>query len=211
MANEIISTADIAESEWDGHSEPSGVETDMVATKAAGGKGIEFHVSMRDYTQRDMDALVVEAAARVLVGERGNNKLAKMVEERCIALTTEKVDQHLAGVTAGIIEQPIIPKFPFVKADEKPVTIREFIGLTGQAYLTAKVDSSGKPTTDNYYSKTRMQHLVDSYMASAFKREIETATNAVIVEIQNRIRADHKALLEVEKARFRAALAKVGM
>jgi hypothetical protein len=209
MSNEIINTGDMAESEWDGRSEPGNIQTDMVATHAGEGKGIEFHVSMRDYTLRDMEALIVEAAAIQIVGKRGDNRLAKLIEERCIALTTEKVDRHLAQVTADIIEQPIIPKFPFIKPDEKPMTIREFIGLTGRAYLTEAVDSSGKPTTDRHYSKSRMQHLVQAAMAVSFKKEIEKETSALVVEIQNRIRAEHKALLEAEKVRFRDALTKV--
>uniref|UniRef100_UPI0011848CFC hypothetical protein n=1 Tax=Mesorhizobium amorphae TaxID=71433 RepID=UPI0011848CFC len=68
MTNEIVSTHDLAETEWDGHSEPQDVDTAMVATKEPEGKGIEFHVSMRDYTFRDMRELIVEAAARVVVG-----------------------------------------------------------------------------------------------------------------------------------------------
>jgi len=74
MNNQITSTHELAETEWDGHTEPSDVETNMVATKDAEGRGIEFHVSMRDYTKRDMDALIVEAAARVLVSEHGKGK-----------------------------------------------------------------------------------------------------------------------------------------
>ena len=211
MTNQITSTHEIAEEKWDGHSEePFDVGTNMVATKDAEGRGIEFHVSMHDYTQRDMEMLIVEAAARVLVGEHGNNKLAKLIEERCVALTTEKVDRHLASVTAEIIDQSVTPKFPFIsKADEKPVTMREFIGLTGQAYLTARVNSAGEPTTDSWSSKTRMQHLVELHMQQAFKNEIGKVVNAAIAEVQTAIKAQHNAFLAAEKARFREALTKV--
>lgn len=209
MSNEIINTNDLAESEWDGNGEPSEVQTDAVATKNAEGRGIEFHVSMRDYTQRDMEELIVEAAARVLVGNYGDAKLAKLIEERCIALTTEKADRALADVTTDIIDQPITPKYPFMKPDAAPTTMREFIGLTGREYLTAYVDSVGRPTTDRHYGKTRIQYLVETYMQQAFKREIEKATIATIIEIQKEIRAKHDAFLNAEKARVRDALAKV--
>ncbi len=209
MSNEITSTHDIAETEWDGHGEPDEVQTDMVATKEAEGRGIEFHVSMRDYTQRDMESLIVEAAARVLVGEYGNAKLAKLIEERCITLTTAQADKALASVTADIIDQPITPKYPFMKADAAPMTMREFIGLTGRDYLTAYVDSSGKPTTDRHYGKTRIQHLVEMYMQRQFESQITKATNAAINEIHTAIRAKHDAFLNAEKARVRDALAKV--
>ncbi|WP_018184677.1 hypothetical protein [Kaistia granuli] len=207
--DEITSTHEMAEAQWDGPNEPQDVDTNMVATTEAEGRGIEFHVSMRSYTQRDMEALIVEAAARVVVGEYGNNKLAKLVEERCIALSVEKIDKHLANVTAEIIDQPITPKFPFMKADEKPMTMREFIGLTGREYLTASVDSSGKPTNDRYYGKTRIQSLVEGVMQQAFKTEIEKATNAAVSEVRNAIKAEHDAFLTAEKARLREALAKL--
>lgn len=209
MSNEITSTNEMAEAEWDGHSEPSDVETDMVATKEAEGKGIEFHVSMRDHTLHDMEALIVEAAAMQVVGKFGNDRLAKEIEAKTIALVTDRADKALAAVTVDIIDQPITPKYPFMKADEKPTTMREFIGLTGRDYLTSYVDGSGKPTTDRHYGKTRIQHLVEVAMQRAFKTEIEKATNSAISEIQREIRAKHDAFLTAEKARVRDALAKV--
>ncbi|WP_222110149.1 hypothetical protein, partial [Mesorhizobium amorphae] len=103
----------------------------------------------------------------------------------------------------------LTPKYSFSKADDKPVTMRELIALTGRDYLTASVDSSGKPTTERYHSRSRIQHLVDKYMETAFKREIEKATSEAIVEVRRSIEASHKAFLEAEKTRFREALAKV--
>ena len=209
MANEITSTNDMAEAEWDGRSEPSDVQADMTATREPENKGIEFFVQMRDYTKRDMEELIIEAAARVVVGNYGNNVIAKKVEERCIALVTEMADKHLAGVTRDIIDQPIMPKYPFMKADAAPMTMREFIGLTGRDYLEARVDTSGQPTTDRSYSKSRLQCLVEGCVNRLYKNEIEKATNAAIAEAKNAIAAQHKAFLEAEKARFREAMAKV--
>lgn len=205
--NHITDTAEIEESQWDGNGEPNEVQSDLVATREPEGRGIEFNVSMRDYTLRDMEGLIVEAAARVLVGEYGNNKLAKLIDERCMALTVEKIDKRLATVTAEIIDQPLTPKYSFTKADEKPVTMREFIALTGQAYLTAYVNSSGNPAS-GYDGKPRIQHLVDAHMQRAFKNEIEKATNAAIVEIRKGVEAQHQEFLAKERARFRDALSK---
>lgn len=206
--NEITSTHEIAESEWAGGDEPGEVESDIVATKDAEGRGIEFHVSMRDYTQRDMEELIIEAGARILVGRHNDSKLAKLIEERAVSLISDKADKALASVTAEIIDQPLTPKFPFMKPDESPMTMREFIGLTGREYLTARVDNSGKPSTDRHYSKTRIQHLVEDFMSRAFKLEIEKATNGAIREIQAAVTARHNEFLEGEKARVREALAK---
>lgn len=208
-SNEITSTHEIAEAEWTGGDEPGDVQSDIVATKEAEGRGIEFHVSMRDYTQRDMEELIIEAGARILVGRHNDSKLAKLIEERAVTMIADKADKALASVTAEIIDQPLTPKFPFMKADASPMTMREFIGLTGREYLTAFVDNSGKPTTDRHYGKTRIQHLVEDFMSRAFKKEIEQATNAAIREIQAAVTAQHNAFLESEKARVREALAKV--
>lgn len=205
---EITSTHELAEQTWDPEEEPKDVRSDLVATSKAEGKGIEFHVSMRDYTKMDMEGLIVEAAAMQLVGKFGNDRLAKEIEERTITLVTEKADRALASVAADIIDQPLTPKYNFAKASEVPVTMREFIGLTGRDYLMAYVDSSGKPTTDRHYGRTRIQHLVESYMSRHFKNEIEKATNAAIAEVRNQLAAAHKAFLDAEKARFREALEK---
>jgi hypothetical protein len=201
MSSEIIGTDEIDERDLEDN-------TDMVATHEPTGNGIEFHVGMRGYTMRDMETLIVEAAARMIVGKHSDNNMAKAVEARCVELITKKADTHLATVTAEIIDQPILPKYNFSKPDEKPMTMREFIGLTGRDYLSAMVDSSGKPTTDRHYGKTRMQHLVEKHMEVAFKREIEKATNAAITEVQAAIKARHAELLASETARLRDYLAK---
>jgi hypothetical protein len=210
--NEITSTHEMAESEWDDQSEPSDVDTDMVATKEAEGRGIEFHVSMHDYTMRDMEALIIEAAAALIVGRRNDHEMAKIIEAKCIEQITAKADKALASVTAEIIDQPVTPKFAFMsKGDDKPVTMREFIALTGQAYLTARVDYQGNPSTDSYSSRSqpRIQHLVEAQMGRTFKNEIEKATNAAINEVRRAVKEQHEAFLTAEKARFRDALAKV--
>lgn len=180
----------------------------LVATEAPEGKGIEFNVAMRGYTMTDMESLIVEAGARMLVGQFGDKALAKMIEERCIQQVTAKADAALHAVTHEIIDQPLTPAF----GDKKPVTMREFIGLTGREYLTERVDRDGKPTTGSGWGSsptyTRVELLVSNYMQKHFKQEIEKATNAAISEVQKAIRENHAAFLEAEKARLRAALAK---
>ena len=206
MANEITSTADMADAENDGWSEPRDPDSNLVATKEPEGRGIEFHVSMRDYTLRDMEALIVEAAAMQIVGRRNERELAKAIEAKAIELIDAKATEKLAKVTAEIIDQPMTPDF----GDKKPVTMREFLGLYGREYLTEIVDSEGKPSSGGYYDrgKARITWIVERAMQATFKREIEKATNAAITEIQNAIREQHKALLAAETARIREAIAK---
>jgi hypothetical protein len=199
--NEILNTGDLSLDDEFG--EPS---SHMVATHEPEGKGIEFTVSMRGHTMTDMEALIVEAGARMLVGQFGDNSLGRMIEQKCIEQVTAKADAALHAVTHEIIDQPLTPRF----GDKKPVTMREFIGLVGREYLTERVDRDGKPSQGGWGSNTytRVELLVSNYMQKHFKQEIEKATSAVITELQNAIRAEHKALIEAEKKRLRDAMTK---
>lgn len=206
---EITSTSDMAEAEWDGDSEPDDVRSDIVATTEPEGRGIEFAVSMRDYTMRDMEALIVEAAAQMIVGRRGEREMAKAIEQRCIELIDAKARAALDAVTTEIIDQPVTPSF----GDKKPVTMREFIGLTGRAYLTEIVGHDGGPPSDSYRRSSdnmaRVAWLVQRAMDAKFKAEIEKATNAAVAEVRAAIHAQHAALIAAEKQRFAEALAKL--
>jgi hypothetical protein len=206
--NHITDTSEIAEAEWDAHEEPEDVRSDIVATVEPEERGIEFHVSMRDYTQRDMEGLIIEAAAMQILGRRSDSGLAKAIEAKCIELVDAKASSALAAVTAEIIEQPLTPSF----GSKEPVTMREFIGLTGRAYLTTRVGHDGKPSTRDSWARnddpTRIERLVSQYMDQAFKKEIEKATNAAINEVRAAIKAQHDAFLAAERARLQEALAK---
>ena len=56
--NEITDTADIAERNWDGESEPDDKGADLSATHKPTEDRIQFHVQMRGYTMREMDNLM---------------------------------------------------------------------------------------------------------------------------------------------------------
>lgn len=206
MTNEIMNTADIDEAQHDGSSEPSDVRTDMSATHEAEGKGIEFHVSMHDYTMRDMETLIIEAAAFQIVGKFGKDRMTKAIEEKCIELIDRKARTALDQVTTEIIDQPITPKY----GDKKPVTMREFIGLVGREYLAEIVDGRGEKSSDSWGRGTqpRIQYLVEQVMERKFKDEITKATTTVIVALQKETRAALNEFLAGEKARLSAALAK---
>ena len=204
---EITSTHEMEEAAWDGENEPGEVQSSLTATTEPVG-GIEFFVQMRDYTKRDMEDLIVEAAAQQIVGSRNQRTMAKAIEDRCAELVSEKIDKHLCGVTAEIIDKPLMPKFPGMKNDT-PVTMREFIGLAGREYLDARVDRhTGKPTTDNYSAVPRLQYLVTCHIDRTFKDEIEKATRFAIGELQREIKARHEETLANEKKRLRDALDK---
>ena len=206
MATEITSTHEMAEAEWDGVSEPGDVQSDIVATDEAEGRGIEFHVSMRDYTLRDMEGLIIEAAAKQIVGRQNSGEVAKAIEAKCIQLVQERANAALASVTAEIIDQPLTPKF----GDKEPVTMRQFLSLYGREYLTERVGPNGEISRESYHrlDTTRIEWLVSKHMQQNFKREIEKATNEAIDQVRAAIRESHKALLAAETARIRDAIAK---
>ncbi len=210
MSNEILNTGDLAEDAYNGFDEASEVQSDLVATHEAECKGIEFHVSMRDHTMSDMQELIVAAAARMLVGNYGQNELAKLVQERAIAIITQKADEAVAKIAADILDQPIIPQYTYGKPSAEPVTMREFIGMTGREYLTAKVNYEGKPATGNdYRTQSRIQHIVEGMMSRTFKSEMEKATTATLAEIQAEVKRHHEGVLAEQKSRIREALARI--
>lgn len=205
MADEIISTFDLME---DGAHDngPAYPRTDMVATEKPTG-GIEFHVSMHDYTMGDMEDLIVNAAATKIIGKFSDGRLAKMIEEKCIAMIDAKAREALDKLTTEIIDQPLIPSY----GDKKPVTMREFIGLTGREYLAEMVGKNdGKKGGDSWRSENipRIQYLVSHVMERKFQEDMTKATNAVLVAMQREIKAELDKALSSEKARLSAALAK---
>lgn len=207
MSNEITDTHSLAGVDDDNRE----VATNMSATREPENTKIEFHVQMRSYTQSDMEELIVDAAARVIVGRSNNNELSKRIESRAIEMINERVTAHLSGITAEIIDQPVTPSY----GDKKPLTMREVIGLTGREYLTAKVDgygrAQGEKDFDSYHSRdhgTRIAHIVSRAMDIKFKDEITKATSDAIREFRAALEAQHKAVIAAEMARFHEALSK---
>jgi hypothetical protein len=200
----IIDTQHIAE----GLDEDEAPVEDMAATETSDPTAkMEFHVQMRSWTMRDMEELIVQAAATQLIGGFRDQKINALIEDRAIASITAKADDKIAGITAEIIDQPLTPKF----GEREPVTMREFIGLYAKEYLTETVDIDGKPSKGGYARNTytRAELSVMKYMDRTFKAEIEKQTSAVTREIQSQIKAAHDAFLEQEKTRLREAIEKV--
>lgn len=208
--NEIIDTAELAERRHEPGEEPRDVQTDAVASHKPFGKGIEFHVSMRNYTMCDMDDLIIEAAAKLILDNRNERDMAKQIEAKCIQMVSAKATEALSKVTNEIIDQPITPSF----GDKKPVTMREFIGLTGREYLAVPVDSYGRARGekdfDDYRHNAvpRIDYLVRRAMDDRFKQEIEKATDAAVREIRAALKAQHDAVLAAEMGRLREALSR---
>lgn len=206
--NTITDTGEMGLEDYLGPDEPGELRNHIVATKAPEGRGIEFHVSMRGHTFEDMEALIVEAAAQLIVGKRNERELARSIEAKCVEMVNAKAAAKLETITTEIIDQPMTPQWA---TDKKPMTMREMIGLYGREYLTEMVDREGKPSTDNWGNnrRARITYFVERAMDAKFKLEIEKSTHSVVNEIRAAIKAQHDAMLAAEKARFMEALAKV--
>lgn len=200
----IVEGADMA----DLHGEEN-FESNLEATTQSDPEAqIEFHVQMRSWTQRDMEAIIVEAAARRLVeANTSDGKLSKLVQDAAIRQITARADAKLETVSAEIIDQPVMAG----PGSKEPTTMRDMIGLYAKEYLTEKVGSDGK-FDDSYYgrnsNKPRIQWIIERALDHKFKTEIEKATNAAILQIQNAIRAQHVEVVQAETARIRAAIEK---
>lgn len=205
MTNVIIDPCNIAEDLGLG---PDDELSDLSAIKEPENKGMEFHVQMNGYTLQDMDNLIVEAAARIILGRQNDTKISKEIEAKAIAAISAKIDARLEKVTAEIIDQPVTPNW----GDKKPVTMREMIGLYGKEYLTQRVFPSGEDYKSDGWgssnSMSRAEHFVQKTLSRVFKDEITKATNAAITQIQTDFKAAHQTILDAEKTRVREALAK---
>lgn len=207
---DIIDTSDIAQEQaedgvrdWEDE-----LQTSAVASDEEKPGGISFHVQMRDWTVNDMEGLIVEAAARIIVGRHGDTKIAKLIEERALALITERADAKLSAVATDVLGTTLTPKGYEQKS---PITIGETIGMLGREYLEQLVGSDGKPA-DGYSRHSavkRLEHIVRSAMDKKFSDEIQKATNSVINEVRAEFKARHEQLLAAERARIAEALAKL--
>lgn len=173
-------------------------------------EGMEFHVQMKGYTLSDFDRMVVDAGARMILGQRTDNKIALEIQEKCIELTQEQIAKALEPVTKEIIDQPLIPKFSFQKGDDQPVTMREFIGLCGREFLEQYVDGNGKPAKRDRFSNNRrmIEWLIEKAVHREFKREIDAATNELLKEFRDGLKKAQESMLAEQKARIDDALNK---
>ncbi|MFC3227377.1 hypothetical protein ACFOGJ_09060 [Marinibaculum pumilum] len=196
--NSIIDTADISEDE-DGYTREH-----MEATEQPTREKVEFFVQMKSWTLSDMEELIVEAAARQIVGRRSDTDLAKRIEARCIDLVSQKIDDTLAPVTTEILEQPIT-----APSSKEPVSMREFVGLCGREFLSQRVNREGNPTTDGWASdgRPRIERIVERLLLDRFKQEVEKATNEAIREVRAALKAKQDEILKAETARVREAIA----
>ncbi len=208
---DIIDTSDIAQGqaedgvrEWD-----EKLQTSAVASGEEKPGGISFYVQMRDWTVNDMEELIVEAAARMIVGRSGDSKLSKLIEDRALAMITERADEKLDAVANNVLATTLTPK----GYDQKnPITIGESIGMLGRDYLDQTVRLDGSLPRDSYEAREgikRMEYIVRRHISQKFEAELQQATNAAVAEIRGEIKARHEQALSTEKARIAEALAKL--
>lgn len=199
--NTIIDTGDIAES-----NNEEQVRSNMVATVEPPPSGISFHVTMRSWTQDDMEELIVEAAARLLLGKMSDTRIAKLVEEKVLAAITERADARIAAVAADVMAHRLTPQGYGQKAS---VTIGETLAHLGREYLEQKIDRDGKPVFDSYRDGTkRIDLIVSRHLDRAWSDEIGKVTNTAAAEIRRDLKARHEKIIAHEKTRLRDSVMK---
>lgn len=208
MTNLITDTSEIAEGQWNPDEEPGEVEVAMAATREAESKPIEFHISMQSRTMKVMEELIIEAAARQMLGNFRDSDLAKQIQDRAIALISDKINKALEPVSADILNQPMINN-TFAPKTGEPMTMKEFIGLCGRGFLSQHVDSAGNPTESSHWNRSerRVDIIVRKLIDASFKKEVEAQTSALLTEVRNEMKAHLAVYLEKEKARLREGLA----
>lgn len=196
----IIDTSDLAEINGQDN-----VDTSMAATEAPDPKGISFHVSMRDWTLEQMEELVIEAAARKLLGKMTDTNLAKQIEAKLLADVMARADAKIAAIASDVMGHVLTPTS---YGQKTPVTIGETLAFLGREYLDQHVNSEGKPTVRDSWNKaeTRLEYFVRKGMAGRWDEEIKTATNAVVKQVRDEITARHKEVLATESKRMHDAL-----
>lgn len=182
---------------------------DMTATEAPTDDPLQFHVQMNGWTLRQMEALVVEAAARMMVDKLMRGDIGKQVQARTIEMVTERINAKLEPICENIINQPVMI------GGKTAGTLADMIGLTANDYLSQIVDSSGKTKAeaggDSWSFRAegkRIEWIARRALDVKFKREIEAASNAAVSQAQAAIKAEHAAIIAAEKARIKAALEK---
>lgn len=177
---------------------------DLTSSHEPTPSGMNFTVKMDGYTLGNFEQMVVETAARILLDSGAHDdRLKKIVEDRAISMITAKVDDKLLGVTAEIINQPMM------KAGKDALSIGEYIQLVGRDYLTANVDSEGRPITRYYNNgQPRIQRLVNTMIDASFKKAIQGELSVITNELRKAAAAQVEAVVEEERLRLRTALAR---
>jgi hypothetical protein len=203
----LIDSADIAEALDLGDEDDV---SDITATEGPTDAPIEFHVQMNSYTMRDMEAAIVEAAARMVLNRSRYNSesaIEKRIEQAVIEKTSAALNAKLESLTVEIINQPV------AAGGKDVMTIGEAIGLFGREYLTVAVNRDGKTkaeTGDGWGFNAdgrRIDHILRKVIDHKFKSEISSAISGLITEVRQQTQDHAKAFLAEERKRIAAAFA----
>lgn len=202
MSNEIVTTEDIAASNGDEE-----VRSSIEATEEALPKGIGFHVTMTSWTLEDMEELIVEAAARRVLGRMNDNRLAKLIEDKVLAEISARANDAIARIADDVMGHALVPAN---YSQQAPVTIGETLAHLSRAYLEQMVDSDGKPPTDHWRRQESMKRI-DWIVRAAFDRklgeEISKSTKVAADAAAKEVRAKYTEIVTSETDKLRAAIA----
>lgn len=204
----IIDTDEIAQAKSDGSDEPVEAISSMDATTEPAPTGISFHVQMRGYTQEDMEELIVEAAARIIVGRSGETRIAKAIEARVVEAIRERADAVVGKIAADVMNHTLQGATTW---QASPGTVGQVLGMLGREYLEQKVTDDGKPFDNvSHWRKdamTRAEYIARQHVSQTFAKELDAASREVVKEMTKAVKDRFAAMLDAKKAEFNADLA----
>lgn len=199
----IADSFDIAEAHELGEEDDC---SNLEATQKPTDSKLEFYVQMRGHTLTDMETLIVEAAARQLLRSFAN---AKAMEDRILEAlylkVTSQIQERISIVASDVLSTVMV-------GGKEPVTVKQFIEMSWRDWLQKRVDREGKDLTGYHgagTAMTRVEWLLWRALEAKWARDVATATNAAVAEMQKAVTAKHTEILTAEKTKLAAALAKL--
>lgn len=168
--------------------------------------GINFHVSMRDYTMKDMEELIIEAAARQLLGRFSDKLLAKVIEEKVMAAMVARADAQLERIANDVMGHVLTPA---AYSQKQPVTIGETLAHLGREYLEQKVTTDGKPGSEAWHGSQlikRIDYIARQAFEHKLTKELADATREASRTAVAEVKALYANVVTAETDKLRSAI-----
>lgn len=173
---------------------------DLTATETEKPNTMDFHVQMNGYTMADFENMVVNAAARQLLGGR---TFQADIKEKVNEIASSKLNDRLTAELKDLMNITVM------KRGSEDISLRQMIGMEAKDYLTETVNSNGKTTTDSWERRnglTRLQWIASNVFREAFKKELEQAFKDLRTELASAIQNKIKTAIDEQRKQVADAL-----
>lgn len=133
---------------------------------------------------------------RILGKHWSENALERRINEAVTEKVLERLENTIGRTVDELLTKPIQKYDTFGKAVGEPLSVETIVRGGTEAFLTERVDSSGKPTRDNYSgNRTRIERLVEQHVVEGLSRDIAEEAKKVRVEVVRRAQDAAAAVL----------------